>query len=176
VLAEPDGFAAFVAARYAALVRTAFLFVGDRGHAEDLVQSALSRTYSHWARIRSRSAAEAYTRTTMARLAGRWSHRRWVGELASGVSPEESDGLDPLAGRAQALDLYAALGRLPWPQRAVLVLRYFEDLSEAETAAVLRCSPGTVKSRASRALAALRLEFPGLGGDTTMSEEATARE
>jgi RNA polymerase sigma-70 factor (sigma-E family) len=168
-LAEPDGFAAFVAARYPALVRTAFLFVGDRGHAEDLVQSALSRTYSHWTRLHDRSSVEAYTRTTMARLAGRWSHRRWCGELPSGSAPGTAESIDPVAGRAEALDLYAALGRLPWAQRAVLVLRYFEDLSEAETA-------GMVKSRASRAVVALRLEFPGLDGDTTMSEEATARE
>ena len=132
-MAEPDGFAEFVSGRYRALVRTAFLFVGDRGVAEDLVQAALLRTYMHWARLRSPDAPDAYTRRTMARLAGRWTRRRWHGEV-----PHEHVGgqemVDPLPARAGALDLYAALPRLPWSQRAVLVLRYFEDLSEADTA------------------------------------------
>lgn len=174
-MAESDAFAEFVADRYSALVRTGFLFVGDRGHAEDLVQSALERTYAHWARLQNLGSADAYTRTTMVRLAGRWSRRRWRGELPSGA-PDGVGAVDPVTDRAEALDLYAALGRLPWPQRAVLVLRYFEDLSEAETAAVLHCSPGTVKSRASRALATLRGRLrPGvIDAATTLSEETTS--
>lgn len=171
-MSDSDGFTVFVAARYDALVRTAFLFVGDRGHAEDLAQTALLRTYSHWGRLRSRDAAEAYTRKTMARLAGRWSRRRWRGELPSGDLLGHG-AVDPLSASAATLDLYVALGELPWPQRAVLVLRYFEGLSEAETAAVLRCSQGTVKSRASRALATLRvgLGSPLAGDDTSSPEE-----
>lgn len=171
-MAEPNGFTVFVAVRYDALVRTAFLFVGDRGHAEDLAQTALLRTYSHWGRLRNQDAAEAYTRKTMARLAGRWSRRRWRGELPSGDLLEHG-AVDPLSASAATLDLYVALGGLPWPQRAVLVLRYFEGLSEAETAAVLRCSPGTVKSRASRARAALRqaLGLQLTGDDTSLPKE-----
>jgi RNA polymerase sigma-70 factor (sigma-E family) len=134
------------------------LFVGDRGHAEDLAQTALLRTYLHFGRLRSPAAADAYTRKTMARLAGRWSRRRWRGELPSG-DLFGRDTTDPLAGSAAALDLYAALGGLPWPQRAVLVLRYFEGLTVIETAEVLSCSAGTVKSRASRALTKLRDEL-----------------
>lgn len=172
-MAERDEFEDFVSARFAALVRTAFLFVGDRGYAEDLAQAALLRTYSHWRRLRNPDAADAYTRKTMARLAGRWSRRRWHGEVPSGAGGDH-DAIDPVRIRAGVLDLYAALGRLPWPQRAVLVLRYFEGLSESETAAALRCSLGTVKSRASRALAALRTT---LGVDlaerhTPLSKEA----
>lgn len=169
---ETHGFTVFVAARYDALVRTAFLFVGDRGHAEDLAQTALLRTYSHWSRLRSPDAAEAYTRKTMARLAGRWSRRRWRGELPSGDLLGHG-AVDPLSASAATLDLYVALGALPWSQRAVLVLRFFEGLSEAETAAVLRCSPGTVKSRASRALAALReaLGSQLTGDDTSLPTE-----
>lgn len=172
-MGKRDEFEDFVAARFAALARTAFLFVGDRGHAEDLAQAALLRTYSHWRRLGSAAAADAYTRRTMARLAGRWSRRPWHGEIPT-VAPGEHDAVDPLAVRAGVLDLYVALGRLPWSQRAVLVLRYFEGLSEAETAAVLRCSPGTVKSRSSRALAALRtsLGVELVEGDTALPKEA----
>lgn len=171
-MTDADGFAAFVAARYRALVRTAFLFVGDRGHAEDLAQTALLRTYSHWSALRSEDAAEAYTRTTMARLAGRWSRRRWRGEVPS-ETPDAANQTDHVANRAETLDLFAALGALPWPQRAVLVLRYFEHLSEAETATILRCAPGTVKSRTSRALAALRDQ---LGPDLIDDDLAQAEE
>jgi RNA polymerase sigma-70 factor (sigma-E family) len=148
-----DGFSEFVAVRYAALARSAFLLLGDRGHAEDLVQSALIKTLAGWSRLASPVAAEAYTRTTMVRLAGRWARRRWRGEIPSDRRQELVDaGTEPDLG----LDVHAALATLPWPQRAVLVLRYFDDLSEAETATILRCSPGTVKSRASRAIAQLR--------------------
>lgn len=174
-MADAEAFAVFVAARYPALVRTAFLFVGDRGHAEDLAQSALLRTYSHWAGLRSEDAAEAYARTTMARLAGRWSRRRWSGEIPSETTDASSDK-DQLAGRVEALDLFAALGALPWSQRAVLVLRYFEDLSEADTAAILRCSAGTVKSRTSRALTSLRARLgPDVIDDEIKQSEETAR-
>jgi RNA polymerase sigma-70 factor (sigma-E family) len=148
-----DGFSDFVAARYSALARSAYLLVGDRGHAEDLVQTALIKTLAGWHRLRSPSAAEAYTRTTMVRLAGRWSRRRWRGEIPTGqaIDLADADGDGDIG-----LDVHAALATLPWGQRAVLVLRYFDDLSEAETARILRCSSGTVKSRSSRAIARLR--------------------
>ncbi len=154
-MSDSDAFAQFVATRHAQLVRFAFLLLGDRGHAEDLAQSALLRTYSHWRALRSSDAAHAYTRTTMTRLAARWTRRRWRGEIPSAAALDK-EAADTTAARAAALDLYTALGALPWAQRAVLVLRYFEDLSEAQTAEILRCSPGTVKSRASRGLATLR--------------------
>jgi RNA polymerase sigma-70 factor (sigma-E family) len=153
----PPGFAEFVQARYAALARSAYLLTGDRGHAEDLVQSALVITLKSWPRLASVQAAEPYARTTMVRLSGRWAKRRWRHEL-----PTTADSLVLVGPRAQvvdpvtAVDLRAVLLSLPWEQRAVLVLRYFDDLSERETAAVLGCSEGTVKSRASRALAKLR--------------------
>jgi RNA polymerase sigma-70 factor (sigma-E family) len=152
---EADTFADFVAARYSAMARTAYLFVGDRGHAEDLVQSALIQTLRAWDRLDATEAAEAYTRTTMVRLAGKWSRRRWRNELPSVLTDERTD---PHASVdvTDSLDVRAALASLPWPQRAVLVLRFFDDLSERDTATVLGCSPGTVKSRTSRALAKLR--------------------
>jgi RNA polymerase sigma-70 factor (sigma-E family) len=152
-VAEDAGFADFVATSHQSLLRSAYLLVGDRGHAEDLVQDALFRTYLAWDRLHAYEAAFAYTRTTLIRLAGRWWRRRWRGELPS--DPIE-DGSSLLRDADLALDIRVALQRLAWPQRAVLVLRFFDDLSEADTAAVMGCSMGTVKSRTSRGLAALR--------------------
>lgn len=145
----------FVARRYRALVRTAFLLVGDVGQAEDLVQSALYRTFRAWASLREPAAVEAYTRTTMIRLAGRWRRRRWSGEIPSADPSERADSRGEI-DRSDAIDLWRALAGLSMPHRTVLVLRFYEDLSEAECAALLNCSVGTVKSRTSRALGALR--------------------
>lgn len=152
----PAGFAEFVSSRYASLVRSAFLLVGDRGHAEDLVQSALAGTFAAWDRLRAVEAAESYTRTTMVRLAGRWGHRRWRGEAPDEQVTVRPGVAGPVSAVERGLDLRMALAQLPLPQRTVLVLRYFDDLSEAETARALGCSVGTVKSRASRGLASLR--------------------
>lgn len=155
----PPGYADFVRSRYAALARSAYLLTGDRGHAEDLVQSALIVALRAWDRLAAVEAAEAYARTTMVRLARRGYRRRWRGEiptewnrLPAGLSSAPA----PLDTAAQAVDVRTLLAGLPWEQRAVLVLRFFDDLSERETAAVLGCSEGTVKSRTSRALAKLR--------------------
>jgi RNA polymerase sigma-70 factor (sigma-E family) len=148
-------FGEFVAGRYASLVRTAFLLTGDRGHAEDLVQVSLLRTFRAWGRLRARENAEAYARTTMIRLASRWRSRRWMAEIASADIPD-CDTPDHTEEVDEAVRVRAALLALPWSQRAVLVLRYFDDLPEYEVAALLNCSVGTVKSRASRGLATLR--------------------
>jgi RNA polymerase sigma-70 factor (sigma-E family) len=161
-------FVEFVSARYPALVRLAFLLVGDRGHAEDLVQSSLYRTFLAWEKLRAIEAAEAYTRTTMIRLAGHWSRRRWRGEIPD-AGPESRQGrFDPDGSVDAALDMQVALSQLPYAQRAVLVLRFFDDLSEAQVASVLGCSVGTVKSRTSRGLA--RLRAAGLLSDSTAME------
>ena len=155
VVDDPHEFEAFMAACYPALVRTAVLLLGGAGQAEDLVQSALLRTYLRWDSLHSPANAEAYTRTVMARLAIRWGRRRWRGEqpmaaLDVVAVDDDSDGVDA------ADEAFRCLERLPAAQRAVLVLRFYEQLTEAEVARVLRCRPGTVKSRTARALAALR--------------------
>jgi len=159
-VARDDDFAAFVAARYRALVRTGLLLTGDAGHAEDLAQSALIRTYLAWARLREPASAEAYTRKTLVRLAVRARRRRWSGEAAAGSHPGGvRASVEPLTAGNQsdlAMDVRRALAALPVGQRAVLVLRYLDDLSEAKTAELLGISPGTVKSRAARGLASLR--------------------
>lgn len=145
-------FEAFVAASSDRLLRTAYLLVGDAGHAEDLVQQALLRTARRWRAAR--RAPEAYARTVVANLAkDRW---RALGRRPA-EAPLEHDL--PLERSEPVLDrdvLVRAARRLPEGQRAVLVLRYFDDLSVEETAQVLGVSTGTVKSQTSRALAGLR--------------------
>jgi RNA polymerase sigma-70 factor (sigma-E family) len=152
---EDAEFTAFMRGRYPALLRTATFLMGDAGHGEDLLQSALFKTAVRWRRLRDPHAAEAYTRTVMVRAAGHARRRRWTGERPSGELPEVAAG-DAAAGVDLADALARELTLLPAEQRAVLVLRYYEQLAEREVAAVLGCSVGTVKSRASRGLARLR--------------------
>jgi RNA polymerase sigma-70 factor (sigma-E family) len=149
--ADEEAYRTFVAARYGSLLRSAFLLTADRHAAEDLVQEALTRTYLHWHRIRVAQAAEAYTRTILARIAARGRRRRQ--DSPSGSLPE-GPAITPDPDQAESVR--AALAALPASQRAVLVLRYFEDRTEREIAELLDCSPGTVKSRAARGLAVLR--------------------
>lgn len=155
-MARDDDFAAFVAARYRALVRTGLLLTGDTGHAEDLAQSALIRTYLAWARLREPANAEAYARRTLVRLALRARRRRWTGEVATDPTAACPAPRADIDHEDLVLDVRRALTALPPGQRAVLVLRYLDDQSEAETARLLGISLGTVKSRAARGLASLR--------------------
>lgn len=146
----------FVALRSPALLRSAYLLVGgDWALAEDLLQAALIKTYLSWGRIRDPGARERYVRTVLATTATSWWRRRWNGERASGVLPETAS-----RDRADALDdrdaLWTLVRALPARQRAVVVLRFYEDFSEADTARTLGLSIGTVKSHTARALAALR--------------------
>jgi len=166
--AVPD-FNGFVRARTAALLRTAYLLTGDRHAAEDLVQTALAKTHLHWHRLRSPGNAEAYTRKIMYHQQVSWWRRNKVVELPSVHTPE---GMKPddNEGTAERLALRQALLELSAGQRAVLVLRFYEDRTEAETAQLLGCAIGTVKSQTARALARLRkiapdlLELPGSEG------------
>jgi RNA polymerase sigma-70 factor (sigma-E family) len=137
------------------------------------VQTALYKTFTHWDRLRSPRAAEAYTRTTMVRLAARWGRRRWLGERPTADVGRAVALPDVADAAVLGLDLRAALCRLPPSQRAAIVLRYFDDLSEADTAAVLGCSVGTVKSRVSRGLAGLRAT--GLLGDSAATGGSAGR-
>jgi len=147
-------FDAFVASSSDRLLRTAYLLCGDRGHAEDIVQVALMRTARRW-----RTASEhpeAYARRVVVNLAkDRWrSLGRRPAELPLEVDPEiDQRATSVLLDRDQ---LVQAAQQLPPGQRAVLVLRYFDDLSVEDTAAALGCSTGTVKSQTSRALENLR--------------------
>jgi RNA polymerase sigma-70 factor (ECF subfamily) len=166
---EEAEFRRFVAARSAALLRTAYLLTGDRAGAEDLLQTALAKTYRYWPRLESRAAFESYVRTTMTRTAVSWWRRRrreaelLVGEAApaSASSHDTADDHD---------EMWRQLLLLPTKQRAVLVLRYYEDLSEAEIGRVLNCSPGTVKSQAHRGLHKLRQLFDSDSTDVISGE------
>lgn len=153
---EPPGFREFVAARSAALVRSAWLLTGDEGRAQDLVQTALVKTWSRWGRLVRQDAPEAYVRRVMLSTYLTWSRRRWRGELPVETLPERGWAGDPYAAVDLRQPLLAALRELPPRQRAVVVLRYFDDLTEVQTAAVLGCSVGTVKSQASKAIGRLR--------------------
>lgn len=142
-------FTEFVGAHFVALVRTGMLLTGDRGTAEDLVQSALMRTFRSWSRVREPAAD---TKVVMARLAIRWGRRRWRAEMP-GATPDQ--GLAD-ADHVTAAAVFDALGRIDPKQRAVLVLRYWDGMIEQEIATALGCARETVKSRAARGLAALR--------------------
>jgi RNA polymerase sigma-70 factor (sigma-E family) len=145
------------------LWRSAWLLTGDRQRAEDLVQTALGKAWPHWQRVSGSGSFEAYVRKVLFTTYVAWWRRRWNAEVSTGAPPEsvEADGADLSALRH---DVATALAALSKGQRAVIVLRYFEDLTEAQTAEVLGCSRGTVKSQASRALAALR-SSPALASD-----------
>lgn len=154
---DDERFRQFVARRSGRLLRTAYLMTGDRGHAEDLLQTALLRTYRHWDQLRNQDDPEASVRRVMATsLAMAWRRRR-VAERSVAQLPETSAarGSDP----EDRDELWRALATLPPRMRAVLVLRYWEDLSETETSALLGCAVGTVKSQASRGLARLRAQL-----------------
>ncbi len=150
--ADFDG---FVAARGSALWRSAWLLTGDRHRAEDLVQTALGKAWPHWGRVSRTGSFEAYVRKTMFTTYVAWYRRRWNAELPT-AEPPETPHRDTSDRVAFERDVAAALAQLPRGQRAVVVLRYFEDLTEAQTAEVLGISVGTVKSQHSRALVALR--------------------
>lgn len=166
---EDDGFGEFVRANSRSLLRVAWLMTGDAHSAEDLVQASLAHVWVRWRRIRSPEAAAVYVRKVMVTTLCGWRRRRWSGEIATEWLPEVAVGLEAL-DRALIRDtLLAAVRSLPPHQRAVIALRYLDDLSEAGTAEVLGCSVGAVKSQASRALAALRA-VPGLGAAVGRSE------
>ena len=145
----------FVRTRYDRLCRTAYLLCGDWQHAEDLVQTALAKTYVAHRRGRVDSLEPYVHRTLVTTRASFW-RRRWHGEVATATLPDTATATDAYDAADRRDAVLAALATLPARQRDVLVLRYFADCSEAATAQALGCSVGTVKSRASRALAALR--------------------
>ena len=160
-LPEPDGFRDFVEARSPALLRSGWLLTGDWPAAEDLVQTALAAAWPRWASLRRPDAPELYVRKIMMNTFLRGRQRRWNGEIATGRQPERAAYGDVFAVVDARQSLLAALDRLPARQRAVVVLRYFADQTEAQTAAAMGCSVGAVKSHAAKALARLR-DAPGL--------------
>lgn len=151
-------FAEFVSARMPAVLRWAHLLTGDRGRAEDLAQHAFAATYRHWRRIEP-AGAEAYVRRAVLNAHLSWWRRGWRAERSVAELPERP-GPSPAADVDERDAMWTALAALPPRQRAVLVLRYHEDLPEAEIARVLDIAPGTVKSQAAKGLARLRTLVP----------------
>jgi RNA polymerase sigma-70 factor (sigma-E family) len=160
---EAEEFAQFVQGREHALQRTAWLLTGDWALAEDLVQTALARSWPRWERIRRRDDPELYVRRVMVNTWASWRRRRWRGEHASAALPDSAGPDDMATEVATRVAVQAALGSLTSRQRAVLVLRVFDDLPEAQVALVLNCATGTVKSTMAHAVAKLR-KHPSLAG------------
>ena len=159
-------FTELVHASWASLYRTAYLLVGDRGEAEDLVQTALAKTYASWGRVRDVAAAPGYARVALVNTASSWFRRKaWRNERPTDRLPDVVHETDPTDRPA----LVDALAQLAPRQRAVVVLRYYEDLSVAETARALGCTEGTVKSQTSDGLARLRT----LLGDAVIPQTST---
>ena len=179
----------FAAARGDALLRFALMLSGDRHRAEDLVQSILARAYPRWPRIAAMDAPEAYLKRMLVNEHLRWRARRASGEVPVPVPGDPAGTVagtmagtaartvaragavpasvaDPAGAYASRDAAWALLGRLPRKQRAVLVLRYYEDLPDADIAAVLGCRESTVRSQAARGLAALRAALPTMQRET----------
>jgi RNA polymerase sigma-70 factor (sigma-E family) len=170
-------FVEFVAARSAALFRTAVLITGDRHAAEDLVQSALERAFRSWDRVAAADAPEAYVRRIMANLANDQlrNRRRQAAELLEHDGADAVSAQDAFHGVDERETVVRALRELPLRMRTVLVLRYFDDLTEAQIADVLGIAPGTVKSQAARGLAKLRsvMESSATSGDSAEADPAS---
>lgn len=167
----------FVRARSSSLLRTALLLVGqNRAEAEDLLQFALERAYRHWPRICGSGEPERYVRRILANAsADRWRKIARRAEQPIPAAYPRGAVPDPTAEIAERDYLLRALALLPPGQRAVLVLRYFDDLSEGETAEMLGCSIGTVKGQAARALDKLRGAVGPAANDLPASPRAARR-
>lgn len=180
-MTDRSDFDAFVATRSHRLLRTCYLLTRNWATAEDLLQTALAKAWFAWGRID--GDPERYVRVVVANTFTSWWRRRWTHEEPTADLP---DGRAPFAtarGRDATADvddqdlLWAALGRLPRRQRAVVVLRFYEDLTEAQTAAALGIAVGTVKSQTSKALAAMRIDptlspLPDDGTSSTPPDDA----
>jgi RNA polymerase sigma-70 factor (sigma-E family) len=152
-----SGFEEWAHARTPSLLRAAYVLTGQQQSAEDLVQSALERVAMSWRRIEDHP--DAYARQVMYRLEVRRWRRRRGGEYLMAYPPENRGG-DEIGEVETRVVFQAALGRLTPSQRCVLMLRFYEDLSETDAAGVLKCSVGTIKSQTSKALQALRKDSP----------------
>ena len=172
--AHEESFREFVEGSWNRLLRTAYLLTGDHGAAEDLVQTALMRTYRHWGRIESYDSPEAYVRRVMVNAnVSAWRRRKAIVHVVA-EPPEPAAGTGAAFGAgfgagdhqdtyAVRDELWRAVQAMSPRMRTAFVLRYFEDLSEAEVASVMGCAVGTVKSQIARGLAKLRTELHAEG-------------
>jgi RNA polymerase sigma-70 factor (sigma-E family) len=167
-------FEEFAAARLPAVLKFAAVLTGDRGLAEDVVQEVLIRASTRWQAIAGLDKPEAYIRKMIVNEYLSWRRRSWRLVLSgTGAELRGRPAPDHAAGYAERDAIWAELAKLPPRQRAVLVLRYYEGLTDPEIADVLGCRPGTVRGYACRALAALRVELtvpPSLMAPATAKE------
>jgi RNA polymerase sigma-70 factor (sigma-E family) len=166
-------FAAYMQARQSSLLRTAYLLTGDRHTAEDLVQTAFAKLYLSWDRVQRRELVDGYVRRILVNEHNSLWRRPFKRREVVAERLPEAHAVDR-HDTGESAALWSFVQTLPRRQRAVIVLRYYEDLSEAETADVLGISVGTVKSQASRALAAMRSrvhDHPGLSRDTAGEDD-----
>jgi RNA polymerase sigma-70 factor (sigma-E family) len=153
---DAEGFAQFIEAREQALQRTAWLLTNDWALAQDLVQAALARSWPYWGRIRRGDDPEVYVRRVIVNTWATWRRRRWRAEEPSGVLADRPGAGDVAADVVTRVAVQQVLAALTDRQRAVVVLRLFDDLPEAQVAQILGCAVGTVKATLSQALARLR--------------------
>jgi RNA polymerase sigma-70 factor (sigma-E family) len=168
-----EDFAEFVAARWASLFRLAYLLAASRSGAEDLLQTTLEKAYVNWSRIGRLEYPEAYVRRMLANTLVSSRRRGWFRERPVDELPEPVGDAAGDSGEMPVLDrhlFWPMVCALPARQRAVIVLRYYEDLSEAQIAEVLGCAPGTVKSQSSAAIGALRRALAASGIGEAMGE------
>ena len=157
-----EDFESFVAVRAPRLHRTAFLLTKDWSLAEDLLQATLTRVWQRWNRID--DDADGYVYKAMVNTYNTWWRRKWRGEIATADLPDEPDEHADDSSTSASVDLWAAVNQLPRRQRIAIVLRYFVDLTEQQTAEAMGCSVGTVKSSTSKALVKLRID-PNLANE-----------
>lgn len=164
MLREDVGFAGFVREHTSALLRTAYLLTGNASQAEELVQDTLVRLYPKWQRVAAADVPLAYVRRSMTNGYINQQRRAARREFAFEDVPERVDPYDPLSRLADRDQIWDRLRLLPERQRAALVLRFFEDLSDDQTAVALGCRVGTVRSLISRGLATLRAQMTEVPG------------
>ena len=149
-------FEEYMAARQPSLLRTAYLLTGDRHSAEDLVQTSLAKLYLSWDKVQRRDAVDGYVRRIMVNEHNSWWRRAWRRQEFATEQVPDRTGVEDSPDDGTRAALWEFVQTLPRKQRAVVVLRFYEDMSEAEVAELMGISVGTVKSQSSRALAALR--------------------
>jgi RNA polymerase sigma-70 factor (sigma-E family) len=152
-------FEEFARARLPAVLAFATVLTGQRATAEDLAQEVLIRAHARWGQIDKMDRPELYVRKMVLNEFLSWRRRSWRLVLAGEAAPHSDAAPDHASEYAEHMAMLAEIGRLPRRQRAVLVLRYYEDRNDAEIAELLGCAPSSVRAYASRALATLRIEM-----------------
>jgi RNA polymerase sigma-70 factor (sigma-E family) len=168
-MSTEQDFVEFVAARWTSLYRLAYLLTASPTAAEDLLQTTFEKTYASWPRISRMEFPEAYVRRMLANALVSSRRRAWLREVSSDSVPEAAGEAIEVGVLDRSL-LWPLVCALPVRQRAVIVLRYYEDLTEAQIADLLGCAPGTVKSQTSAAMKALRRALSASGVGEVLGE------